>query len=419
MMETTTLQGLRLDDHTLTVPLVHHDDADARTIEIFARVITPAGGEDLPFLVYLQGGPGFEAPRVALNPLSPSWLGSALKHYRVVMLDQRGTGRSTPVDSTLLSTGTPSETAQYLSYFRADAIVEDAEILREHLGASGHQWNLLGQSFGGFSAVCYISRYPHSLNRVFFTGGLPPVTGHVDEFYRATFNKMRWLSENYYSRFPHDRDRMRSAVELAAAGEIVLPDGEVVSPSRLRSIGMDLGRDNGWLAIHNLLEWDPRSATFSHDLAAQLPFSARNPLYFLLHEACGANGVSTQWSAQRVMPADFSDDVTLFTGEHVFEDWCSTVPAWQPWAEVAHELANWQWPALFKPDVLQSSGVRGAATIYLRDAFVPFELSMATADLMPGVREIVTNSHEHNGLGAMGGAIFEHMYELADDVRYR
>ncbi|QRV01897.1 alpha/beta fold hydrolase [Arcanobacterium phocisimile] len=416
---TTYLQGLRLDDHTLRVPLVHHDAADTRTIEVFARVVTPTGGENLPFLVYLQGGPGFEAPRVALNPLSPGWLGAALKRYRVVMLDQRGTGRSTPVDSGLLSQGNTHEVAEYLSHFRADSIVEDAELLREHLGASTQQWNLLGQSFGGFTAVSYISTHPESVHRAFFTGGLPPVTGHVDEFYSATFNKMRWLSENYYSRFPHDRERMRNAVELAAAGEIVLPDGEVVSPSRLRSIGMDLGRNDGWLAIHNLLEWDPRSATFAHDLSAQLPFDARNPIYFLLHEACGANGVVTNWSAERVMPADFHEDSTLLTGEHVFGDWCETVPAWQPWAEVARELAQWRWTPLFDPDVLQTSGVRGAATIYLRDAFVPFELSMTTADLMPGVREIVTNSHEHNGLRAMGDDIFEHMCDVAEGIRYR
>lgn len=141
---------------------------------------------------------------------------------------------------------------------------------------------------------------------------------------------MRWLSENYYAHFPHDRERMQALLENAAAGNIVLPDGEVVSPSRIRSLGMELGRNEGWQVLHHLLEWDPQSEQMRYDLAGLLPFSGRNPLYFLLHEACGANGVITDWSADRVMPTDFRDDLTLLTGEHIRQEWCETVPAWQP-----------------------------------------------------------------------------------------
>ena len=41
------------------------------------------------------------------------------------MLDQRGTGRSTPVGA--LPGARPSEQAAYLTHFRADSIVRDAE----------------------------------------------------------------------------------------------------------------------------------------------------------------------------------------------------------------------------------------------------------------------------------------------------
>ena len=37
-----------------------------------------------------------EAARPTQRPLDPIWLERALKDYRVLMLDQRGTGRSTP-----------------------------------------------------------------------------------------------------------------------------------------------------------------------------------------------------------------------------------------------------------------------------------------------------------------------------------
>lgn len=172
-----TLQGLGLTEHTLTVPLTT-SPADPRTIDVFARVITREGGSALPYLVFLQGGPGSEAPRVAGNPATPVWLPEALKRYRVVMIDQRGTGRSTPVTEDLLATGSAEEVAEYLTHLRADAIVRDCEAFRTYLGATPEQWNLLGQSFGGFTATSYLSANASSLNAVFFTGGLPPVTGH-------------------------------------------------------------------------------------------------------------------------------------------------------------------------------------------------------------------------------------------------
>ena len=52
-----------------------------------------------PYLCFFQGGPGFECP----NPSERiSWLSSAVKHFRVILLDQRGTGRSTPVHASSL-----------------------------------------------------------------------------------------------------------------------------------------------------------------------------------------------------------------------------------------------------------------------------------------------------------------------------
>ena len=51
----------------------HGDDPTAGTIEVFARVVTGEAGEGRPYLVFLQGGPGSEAPRPSL-PGSPPWL---------------------------------------------------------------------------------------------------------------------------------------------------------------------------------------------------------------------------------------------------------------------------------------------------------------------------------------------------------
>ncbi|MGN8025944.1 hypothetical protein [Microbacterium sp. 22242] len=81
------MMDLTLEEHALTVPLVWSDSADTRTIDVFASVVTREGGEGLPYLVFLQGGPGSEAPRALHAPSSPAWLDQALAHYRVVMID--------------------------------------------------------------------------------------------------------------------------------------------------------------------------------------------------------------------------------------------------------------------------------------------------------------------------------------------
>ena len=98
--------GTILTEHTFPVPLDHRQP-DGEQIEVFAREVTaPARSQDRghdagarPWLVFLQGGPGFGALRPSGRE---SWLDRALDDFRVLLLDQRGTGRSSPV-----STGKP------------------------------------------------------------------------------------------------------------------------------------------------------------------------------------------------------------------------------------------------------------------------------------------------------------------------
>lgn len=407
---TATLGGLTLTEHTLTLPLVWDEPADSRTIDVFARVITRPGGEELPFLVYLQGGPGCEAPRPSFSPTQPSWLDAALAHYRVVMLDQRGTGRSTPIGDDDLATGDEA-LAEHLTHLRADSIVRDCEAVRELLGAP--QWTVLGQSFGGFTTLHYLSRYASSLREVLITGGLSAVGRHVDDVYALCYEKTRWISEQYYRRFPEDRKRMRALVDLARDGRIELPNGEIVSESRLRSIGHRLGGNDGWQLIHELLDHDHRSNAFRHDLAALMPFTGRNPLYYVIHESSYSDGCVTNWSAERTMPDDFREDVTLLTGEHVFREWLDTVPDFTPWKGVTERIAAVEWPTLYDRDAIAASGVRGAASVYVNDLYVPLEFSLETAKLLPNVELYVTSSHEHNGLRASGGAVLAQLIELA------
>jgi len=411
---TRRLQDLTVEDHTLTVPLVWGDDTDTRTIEVYAAVIAREGGADLPYLVYLQGGPGSEAPRPYHAPVAPSWLDAALEHYRVVMIDQRGTGRSTPIGDADLARGT-DELAEYITHLRADGIVRDCEALREHLGAT--TWSVLGQSFGGFTTLAYLSTDASSLREVFFTGGLSAIGRHPDEVYALTYDKLRDGSERYYRRFPHHRDTVRRLADLTDAGKIVLPDGEVVATSRLRSLGMLLGSNHGWQTLHHLLDEEPHTNAFRHDLAAALPYGTRNPLYMVFHESSYADGYATSWSADRVEPDDFREDVTLLTGEHVRREWLDTVPGFRPWKDVTLALAEHEWPRVYDADALRASGAHGAAAVYVNDLYVPVEYSLETLELLPGVTPWITSEHEHSGLRE--GDVLPHLLDLAHGRRVR
>src|SRR4051812_613918 len=112
-------RGLLLAEHEFSVPL-DHAVTDGERITVFAREVSDPDGRERPLLVFLQGGPGMEASRPTRHPSAPGWLDRALREFRVLMLDQRGTGRSSPIGTLPGLTG--PEQAQRLAHFRADAI---------------------------------------------------------------------------------------------------------------------------------------------------------------------------------------------------------------------------------------------------------------------------------------------------------
>lgn len=423
---TESLPGLTLTTITVDAPLDHANPASG-TIEVFARIVTGEGGANKPYLVFLQGGPGFEAPRPTSG--NPPWLERVLTEYQVVMLDQRGTGRSTPVgvrtstddgrrQFTLtgpLAGRSAAEQAEYLTHLRADEIVNDAELVREALGAQ--TWTLLGQSFGGFTSLHYLSVHPESLAGALITGGLSAVRRPIDDIYGATWQIMIDKSEAYYRRFPGDRQRVRELSLRCARGEIVLPNGDVVSADRFRTIGHHLGMQGGAEELHYLLGLNHESSAFAHDLAASMPFAGRNPLYAVLHESSYADGVVTGWSADRTMPDRVREDVTLLGGEHLHRSVFSEDAELGAFAEVAELIADHQWNQLYFPELLAQAEVPVAAAVYYADAFVPHEFSMETAALLPDCRTWVTSEYEHNGLRS-DVAVIDHLLGLLKQRRW-
>jgi pimeloyl-ACP methyl ester carboxylesterase len=398
--------GLVLTEHEFEVPL-DHARPNGETITVFAREVADPDGSHRPFLVFFQGGPGSEAPRPTRHPSSSGWMDRALRDYRVLMLDQRGTGRSTPVGD--LAGRTPEQQAEYLRHFRADSIVRDAEWIRSALGVE--RWSVLGQSFGGFCVLNYLSQAPEGLTAAFITGGVPPIGLHPDEIYRATYARILERNRRYYERYPGDRERVRAVHERLQADDFRLPDGDRLTSRRFRQVGNWLGMSDGAEHLHYLLERPIDSPGFRYDVQNAMPF-ARNPLYAILHEACYADGHVTDWSAARVQPDEYENDVTLFTGEHVFgwmfEDYGALVPL----QDAAELLAKESWPALYDPERLRDNDIPVAAAVYADDVYVESNLSMETARLVRGLRPWLTNEYEHNGLRADGGRILNRLINL-------
>ena len=104
-------------------------------------------------VVVLAGGPGFDAKY--MNPvcemLAPT--------HQVILLQQRGTGDSTPAkeDATTVN---------------EDLVVADVEALRQKLGAD--RISVLGHSFGTFTAMRYAIAHPDRVASLVLLGTLPP-----------------------------------------------------------------------------------------------------------------------------------------------------------------------------------------------------------------------------------------------------
>lgn len=403
------IPGLLTRDIRIIAPLDHFNDADPRTIEVYARVVATPDGTRRPYLVFLQGGPGCESPRPTLSdPGFPGWLARALKDYQLVLLDQRGTGLSSPVSEPV---GSAADQAEYLTHLRADEIVEDCEDIRRLLGVD--QWAALGQSFGGFTLLRYLSVHAESLSAGYFTGGLSAVGRHADEVYAATYATMAAKSEQYYRRFPGDREAMSELLELAEAGGVHTPEGDLVSAGRVRSLGHLLGASGGAEKLHYLLEREPTSRGFRYDLAEMLPFGGRNALYAVVHESSYADGCTTAWSASRMLPESFRADPTLLTGEHLMPEWFEEDSSLRAWKDTAQLIAEHPWPTLYDADALRTVQVPCAAAVYFNDAYVPLEFSMETAALIPTMYPWVTSQYEHNGSNASGGGVLDRLIGLA------
>lgn len=409
---------MSLRDHFFQVPL-DYADTNSNLIEVFAREVVETGNrdaEDLPWIVYFQGGPGFAANRPIDNS---GWVKEAIKTHRVLLLDQRGTGLSSRIlPQTLTLCDTPEAQADYLTHFRADSIVMDAESVRYTLLGAERKWKALGQSYGGFCLLTYLSFFPEGLEGVMITGGVACVKRRIEDNYRLTYQKVMDKNNAYYRHYPEDESRIRGVVHYLSSEEVMLPNGGQLSPRRFQALGLGFGADGGFERMHYLIEkaWVDTAdgKELAHDFLVEVEAMHQfetNPVFCILHESIYAEGYSTEWAAERLRDEFPEFSVSSgqrfnFTGEMISPTMLDDFAYLRPLKECAEILAaKNDWAPLYDLDQLARNEVPVSAISYYEDMYVPIELSRETAEHIPHFYQWVTNEWEHNGLGVDGSKI--------------
>ncbi|MEV6283950.1 alpha/beta fold hydrolase [Kribbella sp. NPDC051770] len=412
-----TIPGMRVTEHVVSVPLDWSGTLPG-SIAVFAReLVDPVrAGEDLPLLVYLQGGPGGKSPRPVTRD---GWVAEALRTHRVILLDQRGTGRSSRIQGSTMD-GLPDDAARaaYLACFRADSIVRDAEQLRKE-SFGGRRWSTLGQSFGGFLTLTYLSQAPEALAACYVTGGLASVHPDAAEVYRRTYPRTAAKNREFYARYPHHVDTMARIADKLTADDVRLPDGDRLTVRRFQTLGIDYGMKPGFERMHYLVDeafaGDELSDTFLAQVWARSSY-ADDPLFAALQESIyghGPNGPAA-WAAEaeRSLHPEFAEDARplLLTGEMMFPWMFEEIRALVPFRGAVELLARrTEWSPLYDLDRLAANEVPVAAAVYFDDMYVDSGLQLETAAAVGNLHAWVTNEFEHDGIGS--GKVFPYLVE--------
>lgn len=191
------------------------------------------GNPDGKPALLVHGGPGGGANALMRRYHDPA-------HYRIILFDQRGCGRSTP----------HAELEENTTW----ALVDDMERLRAHLGVE--RWQLLGGSWGSTLSLVYAETHPGRVSELILRGIFTLRRRELEWFYQegcswifpeAFEEYLRPIPEAergdmitaYYQRLTHP-DR---AVQLEAARAWSVWEGTTLSllhdPARVKRFAAD------------------------------------------------------------------------------------------------------------------------------------------------------------------------------------
>nr|WP_298374962.1 alpha/beta fold hydrolase [uncultured Halomonas sp.] len=425
-IDTYDLSGLHVIDQRLEVPLDWRNPDDDKTLCVFFREVCDPAQKDaqLPLLVFLQGGPGGKSPRPTSS--GPGWLLDAIKKYRVILPDQRGTGRSSRITgATMEAMSDAQAAADYLACFDAHAIVADLEHIRKN-AYQGACWETLGQSYGGFLTLTYLSYAPEGLAKCYIAGGIPSLSPDPDEVYRRTYAQVEKKMRAYYARFPSDKQKLNDIADHIQAHQPHLPNGDLLTVRRFQTLGLMIGMGEGAQRLHWLIEEafvDEQQKTLNpHFLLEVMVLTGfdENPLFAALHENIYASpDAQGAWSAERERqqhPKFAEDHRPLYlTGEMIYPWMFEEISTLRPFREAVEVLARRPLPKPFYDrERLAHNTVPVAAAIYFDDMYVDVELSLQTVEAVGNLTYWLTNEYQHDGL-RQDPKVFEKLQSLVQN----
>ena len=240
--------------------LENPQSADGRRLAIHFAVIPASSGKARPDpIVVLMGGPGEKAIESASMYVGK--LGSLLSDRDLLLVDQRGTGQSAPLECHLFSAADPA--AGVRDYFPPAALSKcvrelaktadltrytfpyfaiDLERVRRALGYG--RLNLFGGSSGTRAAQAYLRQYPQSVRTAFLGSSVPIDAGGPLHFARTEETSLDRMFESCAAEaacraaFPNLRDDFQQLVRRLDAGEVRVklpgaPDPVVLSRGRV------------------------------------------------------------------------------------------------------------------------------------------------------------------------------------------
>ncbi|KAI3391131.1 hypothetical protein diail_7916 [Diaporthe ilicicola] len=274
---------------------------------------------DRPILLYLCGGPGADNPPCRVPDMN-RWL--LRRGYQILYVDYRGCGESSPVRSKALAERGMSDQgmADYIKQFCQDNIVRDLEAIRLCLSAQVEKvdgadvplikWTILGQSYGGYISLTYLSIHPNGLLEVFITGGLPPCGMDIEDYFNVEYVNIVAQNKLFYAAYPDADKLLRDVLKLITRigpGNIPMSGRGYMTGQKLLTLGRQFGSKVGFPEVYHLLQ------KIYSDLAATRKLSPdtvrefesilhidERPLYPVLLEQTWCSGGPTRWAAERV-----------------------------------------------------------------------------------------------------------------------
>lgn len=395
----------RVECITLDVPL-DYAAPDGETIPLHAAIIRAGSSNNAPDPLWVfAGGPGQAASEY--GRLVYSAFKSIRRTRDIVLVDQRGTGKSMPLDCELDPDGpvltTMADWSAFISQCRAgikadvrqftmEHVVRDMDAMRAALDYD--QLNLWGGSWGTRTAALYLRRYPQHVRSVIMDGVAPP---DISLFETAPASAQRALdllaadcaaSEACAARYPDFETQVRTFVASAKDGKLHFKGADPLS-GKLVDFPISFV-----MAVESI-----RSAMYSADATIMLPMvveaaiegnmapvaallggnAAADSMYIgaTLSILCGEEIPRTR-SAELARASEKS-----FAEDSYFAYWKAGCDSWQalPQAPDAHDPIKSDVPALILSGNL--------------DPVTPPSMGGHLLSTFPNGRHIVVNGNGH------------------------